>query len=244
MIHVYLIPTYNEEGNLQTLYQNLIAHQQNGIEYFYLFVDDCSSDQSVQILEELFSELPHKVITKERNHGPGHSFNLGFEFLLKKYREKTTEVRVITMEADNTSDIEILDDMISISDLGYDLVLASIYAQGGGFSETTFIRKVLSFGANMLFRSVFNIKTLTLSSFYRVYHLSLLKKIKQTNQDIIRESGFICMLEVLLKSVDAKARIIEVPMMLHSDKRVGKSKMKILSNSLKYLQFLWSFKFR
>ena len=40
------------------------------------------------------------------------------------------------------------------------------------------------------------------------------------------------MLEILLKSIKLNARIIEVPMILKSDKRVGKSKMKIFNDEM------------
>ena len=146
------------------------------------------------------------------------------------------------MEGDNTSDISILPHMIKISEMGYDLVLASAYAQGGGFEKTSLIRKIISFFANMLFRAFFNIKVLTLSSFYRVYKITLIKSIKIAYGSIIREKGFICMLEILIKAIHVHAKIIEVPMLLKSDQRKGKSKMKLITNTLSYLRFLLSFK--
>ena len=79
-----------------------------------------------------------------------------------------------------------------------------------------------------------------MSSFYRVYSLDLLKRVKNKFDNIIEEKGFICMLEVLLKSIKCNAKIIEVPMVLKSDKRVGKSKMKIFKTTISYLKFLFS----
>lgn len=227
---------YNEVENLPLLHERLTALDlcKNN---FYVFVDDCSSDESVDLIHALFKNQDYFVIEKKQNAGPGDSFNLGFNYLLEKYEDQS-EIRVITMEADNTSDVSILYDMLTISDLGYDLVLASIYAQGGGFSQTSFFRKLLSFGANMVFRAVFNVKILTLSSFYRIYHLELLAKIKSQNDIIMAETGFICMLEILLKAIDQKAKIIEIPMVLKSDIRKGKSKMNVWSNSILYLSFL------
>ena len=128
--------------------------------------------------------------------------------------------------------------MLQINNLGYDLVLASVYAQGGGFDKTSFFRKLISSVANLLFRYFFNLKVLTLSSFYRVYNVSLLRKIKSEYGIIIKEKGFICMLEILLKSVNVNAKIIEVPMVLKSDLRQGKSKLKIVKTSYAYFKFL------
>lgn len=234
--YCYLIPMYNEADNLKLLHNRITTHPLEG-NSFYVFVDDCSTDDSIAIVKKLFSNQQCHVIEKETNKGPGDSFNKGMEYILDKF-SSDRDVKVITMEADNTSDIEILKEMVGISHLGYDLVLASIYAQGGGFSQTTFLRKLLSFVANMVFRAVFNIKILTLSSFYRIYDIELLRKIKAKNTQLIEEHGFICMLEILIKAIEQDAKCIEVPMLLDSQIRQGKSKMKIWSNSIKYIQFL------
>ena len=129
------------------------------------------------------------------------------------------------------------------TDWKYDLVLASVYAQGGGFSKTSIFRKLISFIANQLLRFIFGIKILTLSSFYRVYTVSIIKSIKSHYGKIITENGFICMLEILIKSIRIGTKIIEVPMILNSDKRIGKSKMKIIKTSIRYIHFLLTKRF-
>jgi dolichol-phosphate mannosyltransferase len=145
---------------------------------------------------------------------------------------------IVTIEADNTSDIKILERMILNSRAGFDLVLASPYAQGGGFEETTLFRRILSFAANTVLRFCFDVKVLTLSSFYRVYKPDIIKVIKAKYGTIIEEPGFICMVEILIKAIRCKAQIIEIPMVLYSEKRKGKSKMKIIKTGFSYLKFL------
>lgn len=235
----FLIPTYNEEANIPVLAGNLLNVLPER-EKFFVFVDDCSTDGTIDIIEKSFPKDKLQIIRKEANGGPGDSFNIGFEWILSN-KDKATE-GVVTVEADNTSDLKILPDMITISGLGYELVLASVYAQGGGFDKTSFFRKLISFFANMIFRSIFNIKVMTLSSFYRVYKIELLERIKKYYPVLIRERGFICMLEILLKSIRANASIIEVPMVLRSEMRKGRSKMKILKTSLSYMRFMLSSK--
>ena len=235
----YLIPMFNEQDNLVSL-QNKLLSSLPDLNKFFVFSDDCSTDNSVSLVKKLFPAERLHVVEKDKNAGPGHSFNLGFEWILN--HSQSDEDIVVTMEADGTSDISILHDMISVSNMGYDLVLASVYAQGGGFSQTSFIRKSLSFVANMMFRMIFDIKVLTLSSFYRVYHVSLLKNIKANYIVVINEPGFICMLEVLMKSINSNAKVVEIPMVLDTNARVGKSKMKILKTTGTYVRFLLSFK--
>lgn len=232
----FLIPVYNESRNIELLHRNLCAALP-GQTKFYVFADDGSTDDSVGMLQRLFKDTDHNIITKPENSGPGDSFNRGFEWILE-HSDDPADV-VVTLEADNTSDPGILPHMFILSGLGYDLVLASVYAQGGGFQKTSFFRLFISFFANMIFRTVFNLRVLTLSSFYRVYHTGLLRRVQERYGQLITENGFICMLEILIRCIRVNATIIEVPMTLKSDNRSGRSKMKILKTTMNYLRFLF-----
>lgn len=229
----FLIPVFNEEQNLVLLYENLTkASPQSS---FYVFSDDGSTDQSAKVIKTRFEGRQFVILGDGSNHGPGHAFQVGFDWILAHAQDSD---KVVTLEADNTSDLDILPVMLTLADLKYDMVLASPYAQGGGFSRTTWLRKILSFIANMILRLIFDIKVLTLSSFYRVYRVTLLKHVNDRFGVITGEEGFLCMLELLLKVISVRGQIIEVPMLLHSDKRAGKSKMKLIRTSLDYLRFL------
>ena len=238
---VFLIPTFNEADNIERLHTNLVKAGE-GRRVHHIFVDDCSTDGTVALIKKVFAEGSVTVITKEANAGPGDSFNIGMNYILEHFQEERPAV--VTLEADNTSDLAILPEMLALLDFGYELILASAYAQGGGFSKTSLWRKVVSFIANMLLRIVFEIKVLTLSSFYRVYSFGLLERIRSSYGEIIAEKGFISMLEILLKCISLNTKVIEVPMVLRSDNRVGKSKMKVLRTARSYFHFLLTFKSR
>lgn len=231
----FLIPVYNEEMNIADLSENLINVLPDE-DKFFVFVDDGSKDSTIEVIRSSFPKDTVHIITKPENKGPGDSFNLGFEHLLQM--NMTDGDLIVSIEADNTSDVKILERMILNARTGYELVLASPYAQGGGFEDTTLFRKVLSFAANTVLRFCFDVKVLTLSSFYRVYKPEILRAIKAKYGTIIEEPGFICMVEILIKAIRCKAEIIEVPMKLYSAKRKGKSKMKIMKTGRSYLKFL------
>ncbi len=233
----FLIPVYNESANIQGLSRGL-GNVLPGKEKHFIFVNDGSSDDTVAMIETHFAGLAYTILNNEANAGPGFSFNAGFVHVLGITREKTD--LVVTIEGDNTSDLSILPLMTALSeDWGFDLVLASVYAQGGGFSKTSFLRKIISITANQVLRTAFNIKVLTLSSFYRVYKLDLVRRLQEKHNPIVAERGFLCALELLLKSVRLNASIIEVPMILRSEARKGKSKMKVMKTSLRYISFLF-----
>lgn len=234
-----LIPIYNEEKNVLNLSIQL-ANYNFDDSVTYVFSDDGSNDNTINEIKKYFDNDDFVILGDGINRGPGYAFNTGFEWVLNN--SKNDNDIVVTIESDCTSDLSILKEMLILNKLKYDLVLASVYAQGGGFDSTVFHRKFISSIANLIYRFLFNIKVQTISSFYRVYSIELIRKIKVQNNNIIKENGFICMLEILIKSINCKANIIEVPMILHSSKRIGKSKMKIFKTTIEYFVFLFKFK--
>jgi len=231
-----LIPVFNEEANMANLFKELTALSLDD-EVYYVFSDDGSSDSSKETIQQLYSGRNFTILGDGINRGPGAAFNTGFLWILS-HSKNATDV-VVTLEADCTSDLSILKTMLTLNKLDFDLVLASVYAQGGGFDKTSLLRKIISSSANFMYRFLFGIKVLTISSFYRVYKTSLLRTISQRyNGSLIAESGFVSMLEILTKSILCKATIIEVPMLLQSHKRMGQSKMKILKTTYHYLRYL------
>jgi dolichol-phosphate mannosyltransferase len=235
MIYI-LLPVFNESKNIAGLHKELTeCFSQH--EVFYVFSDDGSTDNSVEIIKDEFVKNNHIILGDGTNHGPGFAFNTGFEWILSHSKDPQAD-KIISLEADCTSDLSIAPQMIEISDIGYDLVLASVYAQGGELQNTTLFRKILSFFANMILRFKFDLKVLTLSSFYRLYTVSSIRKIKDKYGVIINQNGFISMIEILLKAIHIKAHIIEIPVRLLSEKRQGSSKMKILKTFTSYVKFL------
>lgn len=235
-----LVPVYNEAQNLPLLYNNL-EDKCSEVDRYYVFVDDGSSDNSVEVIRKfLGSEDKGTVVVQGTNQGPGAAFNAGFNFILD-HSQNEKDI-VISIEADNTSDPNLIPEMVALNQMGYDLVLASVYAQGGGFDQTTFGRRVISSMANLIMRFVLDLRVQTLSSFYRAYSVRIIREVKQRYPQVITERGFICMVEMLLKCVRLKARVVEIPMVLHSKNRQGKSKMKIMRTTREYIRFMFSYR--
>ena len=69
----------------------------------------------------------------------------------------------------------------------------------------------------------------TVSSFFRVYRASVLQRGYQAyGDDLIRERGFACKAEILIKLSRMGITVAEVPVILDWSKREGESKMKVL----------------
>ncbi|MCH7589600.1 glycosyltransferase family 2 protein [PVC group bacterium] len=230
----FLIPAYNEEKNLRVLLKRIdTLMKEDYLDYHVLIIDDGSRDNTLGLIEEYRSEIPVRVVSHPTNYGVDQAFRTGFREILKECEPRDI---VITMEADNTSDIHIMEKMIAKIGSGDDLVLASCYAKGGGVEGTTRFRLFLSACANGLLKTFFPIKGVnTYSSFYRAYRSETLKKAFQLYGDhFIEEKGFVCMVEMLIKFHRMNLRISEVPMVLKGQLRDGQSKMKIFPTVLGY----------
>jgi len=66
-------PCYNEEKNLHQLYKEVRAQFQESLtnyEYEHIFIDNCSTDQTPEILRELAAQDQNvKVIFNSKNFG-------------------------------------------------------------------------------------------------------------------------------------------------------------------------------
>jgi dolichol-phosphate mannosyltransferase len=238
-----IVPVFNEALNITTLFEgfsNLREELKGGFSLQYILVDDGSDDGTVMIAKQETKDLDLVILQHEKNIGPGAAFATGFTYLSKCMKE---EDWVITMEGDNTSKYELIKQMLVRSNEGFDMVFASPYMYGGGFTKTSFLRKLLSSGANLVVKDLLGIQgILTASSFFRLYRAKALMKMQRVfGPGILERFGFESMVEMVMKIVMLRMTLSEVAMELDSSLRKGKSKMKFLRTIKGYLA-LWSYK--
>jgi dolichol-phosphate mannosyltransferase len=206
----------------------------------YILVDDGSNDGTVATAKEISGDLKLTILQHEKNIGPGAAFATGFTYLAQHMEEQDW---VITMEGDNTSRYELIQQMLTRSQEGFDIVLASPYMYGGGIKQTTFFRKLLSSGANLVVKDLLGIQgILTVSSFFRLYRAKALINMQRVfGPGILERAGFESMVEMVMKIAMLKLSLSEVAMELDSSLRKGTSKMKFLRTIKGYL-VLWDYK--
>ncbi|MCC6612477.1 MAG: glycosyltransferase family 2 protein [Anaerolineae bacterium] len=111
-----VIPVYNEEQSLQLLFERLTESLAPlGLAYEIVFVDDGSSDSSLQILRQLVAEHATVVLLEQRrNFGKSAALNAGFSLARGD--------AIITMDADLQDDPEGIRTLLERLGEGYDLV--------------------------------------------------------------------------------------------------------------------------
>jgi dolichol-phosphate mannosyltransferase len=230
--NLFVIPAYNEEANLPRLLRDLEARPAlfpPGSRL--LVVDDGSQDNTVHIVESYEGPLPAEVIKLGRNQGPGAAFRAGFTAALERC---SGEALVVTLEADTTSDLDALPEMLSRARGGAELVLASWV-----MVNVSRFRQLLSGGAALIINRILGVDAKTVSSFYRVYRASTLRAASRRYGDgLIREPGFACKAELLSKLTSLGVCIEEVDVGLDTSRRVGESKMPIFRTIFHYWRLM------
>jgi dolichol-phosphate mannosyltransferase len=235
-----VIPVYNESQNLKPLSVDLLSLAQELYPTYRLqvvLVDDGSTDGTPQLASKLFGDKDFTLLAQQYNHGPGFAFGTGFEHLASVLEPSDW---VLTMEGDNTSDHRIVKQMLSRTREGYEVVLASPYLYGGGIENTNSTRVLLSHGGNFFIKWMLGLRgILTMSSFFRLYAGTTILRLQTAfGPRIIEHNGYEGMVELLAKLVYTQASISEVPMVLDTSQRAGKSKMRVARTMLGYFSLV------
>ncbi len=111
-----VIPVYNEEENIEKLYEELKEVLENlKLDYEIIFVNDGSTDRTPQILDELAKRDPKvKVVHFRKNYGQTAAMYAGFQ-----YAEGDV---VITMDGDLQNDPHDIPKLLEKIEEGYDIV--------------------------------------------------------------------------------------------------------------------------
>jgi glycosyltransferase involved in cell wall biosynthesis len=111
-----LVPLYDEKDNLRPLFgkmQEVLAGL--GLPWEAVFIDDGSTDGSLEVLQELLGADPRvRVFRLRRNFGKSAALDIGFQAVRGK--------RVIIMDADLQDDPAEIPALLKKIDEGYDLV--------------------------------------------------------------------------------------------------------------------------
>lgn len=230
---LFVIPAFNEEDNLPTLFADLagVAGLLDARSRIFI-VDDGSTDATPAVVRGYEGPLPIELVRLEQNQGPGAAFRHGFESALACAEPGAL---VVTLESDATSDLGALRSMLDEVERGADVVLADWRMTGVAFH-----RRLLSAAAGWVVRHGLGLQATTVSSFFRVYRAATLEAATRRFGDhLIRERGFACKAELLGKLSTIGARIVEVPVPLDWSRRSGESKMPVVRTMLCYWRMLF-----
>lgn len=192
-----IIPAYNEAKNIELVVRNLI---ENYPEYDYIVINDCSKDETLDILNKNnFNYLNLPI-----NLGIGGGVQAGYKFALENGYDIA-----IQMDGDGQHDPKYFNSAVSIiNEDKADIVIGSRFIEYKGF-QSSFMRR---FGINFLSKliklmSKADIKDVT--SGYRIVNSKFIKLYSEEYAQDYPEP------EAIVNAMVNKARIKEIPVIMN-----------------------------
>jgi dolichol-phosphate mannosyltransferase len=233
-----LIPVYNEEASIGPLLNNFdLVFASAGGEVEILVVNDGSTDRTMEVVRSYQGSLPLHCLDHAVNGGLGKVIRDGLTYACHHLQD---EDLVVTLDGDNSHHPDLIPAMARAISQGSDIVIASRFRPGARIHGLSWSRRQFSVLARLLF-SLFapipGVRDYTCG--YRAYRVSLLKKgFVHYGDRFIQETGFSCMVEILLKLARFKPVCLEFPLILRYDLKTGASKMKVRKTVYKTLALL------
>ena len=210
-----IIPAYNEEESLRSLIEEIKAVCS---EVDYLVVNDCSSDDTERLLEELGANY----ITLPCNMGIGGAVQSGY-----RYAAQNGYDIAIQIDGDGQHDVRFVKDMVKlIEDKQADVVIGSRFIDKEGFQSSQARRigiRILS----MLIRLMCGAKVKDVTSGFRAVNRRFIELFAENYPDDYPEP------EVIVTAKLYGAVIKELPVIMR-ERTTGKSSIN-LKRSIYYM---------
>ena len=225
-----VVPCYNETESVHHLAERLTeleVENSSKFNFEFVFVDDGSSDDTLELLHEHFDGWGNAIVVSHvRNRGVAAAFMTG--------AAHSSNDIVCTIDSDCTYDPRVIVDLVRM--LSGDIVVAtaSPYHPEGTVGNVPEWRIWLSKLASTAYRAVFRNKLHCYTCCVRAYRRAALMEIE------IKNNGFAGVTELLWR-LDAKGwRIREFPAVL-SLRQFGQSKMRTMQVAWSHVKLISSF---
>jgi dolichol-phosphate mannosyltransferase len=207
-----ILPTFNEAPNLPELLENL-----KRLPVDLLFIDDYSTDGTVEILRQAVSEHPEQIFLIERpmKLGLGTAYIIGFKWALARDYEL-----ILEMDADLSHDPKYIPQLLAAVQ-SHDLVIGSRYLDGIRILNWPLKRLLLSICASQYVRAVLGLPLSDPTSGYKCFRRNVLQAL---DLDRIQSSGYSFQVEINYHVWREGLSIREIPI-IFTERSEGKSKM-------------------
>ena len=184
-----VIPTYNEEENIERLIKNIKYHVGKAL---IIVIDDSSNNKISTIIKK--KKLDILYFNRGKKLGRGSAIIFGLKKLLLKKKIKA----FIEMDADFSHDPSELKRNINFFfNNSLDLLIGSRYLKRSKIINWSLTRRTFSFLANFSARNLLQIPITDFTNGYRIYSRRSVKKIIKNCGKI--GDGFIILSEILVE---------------------------------------------
>ncbi|MBI5158742.1 glycosyltransferase [Candidatus Micrarchaeota archaeon] len=219
-----VLPLHNERENAERIINEItsICKKQQW-DYEIVPVDDCSKDETPNILKRLSGLDAHiQPVYRTGNSGVGRALRAGFD-------SAKGEI-IVTMDGDFSHVPEQIPELVDgLSEA--DIVVGSRYCPDGAM-DSDFTRILISKSYNTLAKLLYGLKVGDVTTGFRAHKKKVLDKIA------LRGEGFEIHPEIPIKAFRKGFKIVEKP--IHYEKRKGgSSKLRYLKVMNGYLSVLF-----
>ena len=205
-----IIPTLNEEGNVQNLAERIrAALTPKGIGYEMIFIDDHSKDGTLNALREISRHYPASYYLKKGQGGKAYSLLEGFDY--------ASHDLIAMIDADLQYPPEAIPEMIEKINNGSDIVVANRIKK-----NTSFIRTFLSKGFFFVFGKLLHGLNCDVQSGLKVFRKQIIREIKHN----LKPKGWTFDLGFLIESLNAGYTVGGVSIVF-DERTSGQSKINV-----------------
>ncbi|MCR4700005.1 MAG: glycosyltransferase family 2 protein [Bacteroidaceae bacterium] len=178
-----LIPAYNEELSLPSLYKELVGLMDNqpNYEWEVLFVNDGSKDKTLECIKELrVSDKRINYVDLSRNFGKERAMLAGFDY--------ATGDATVIMDADLQDPPSLIPKMIKYWEEGYD----DVYALRKDRGKESWLRKKMSLAFYDILQRSTRIEVLPNVGDFRLLDRSCIEALKKLRESERYTKGMFC----------------------------------------------------
>tara|TARA_Y100000591_G_scaffold184155_1_gene159042 strand:+ start:823 stop:1542 length:720 start_codon:yes stop_codon:yes gene_type:complete len=217
-----IIPVYNEGKNLEKTVNNLRKIKKNIKKFNLIFIDDFSTDNTLNILNKLSKKYSFIKIHKNKKKGLGSAIEEGIKRSNFNY--------VAVFMADSSDSINDLNRYYkTISTKKYDAILGSRFIKDSKIKDYPFFKYFLNRIFNNFVKLIFFSDYNDFTNAFKIYKKSVLKELLP-----IVSENFNVFLEIPLKIISRKYTYKIIPISWQN-RKVGKSNFKIKELSSMYI---------
>jgi polyisoprenyl-phosphate glycosyltransferase len=175
-----VIPVYNSAEFLIQLHQRLqLFFKQLGKTFEVIFINDCSQDNSLSVLNKIYSQNENIIIADfYTNFGQQNALMCGFQYCTGNY--------IITMDDDLQHPPEEISKLVEKIDEGYDVVIGN-YAT----KKDKFYKNLGSILFKRLNHKIFNVTNNLIFSSFRIIRREIINEIKNNKTSYPYVSGML-----------------------------------------------------
>lgn len=146
-----ILPVYNEANCIEQTFDRILEYSQRNHAYNFIIVNDGSTDDTLQIIENKLKTFPThhiKLISYSHRQGKGYAVKKGSEYVDADY--------ICFMDGDLAYSLEHLEPLVAKLE-EFDVVIGCRNLDQDNFRNLTLIRKISGKIFNFLSRKILNL---------------------------------------------------------------------------------------